>query len=79
LEKCAIFVFDFFRLISFNCHEISFKANSMRKAQDIRKQLATIMERYKQDIVSCGNDFQKVSQCIAAGYFRHAARCSRWL
>lgn len=33
---------------------------SLRRAQDVRKQLLTIMDRYKLDMVSAGRDFDKI-------------------
>lgn len=41
------------------CHENFVQARSMRRAQDIRKQLTGIMDRYRQDIVSCGRNYNK--------------------
>jgi ATP-dependent RNA helicase DHX8/PRP22 len=56
------------------CYENFIQARSMRRAQDIRKQLMGIMDRYHQDIVSCGRNYKKVLKCICAGFFRHAAK-----
>lgn len=56
------------------CYENYIQARSMRRAQDIRKQLTGIMDRYRQDIVSCGRNYAKVLKAIAAGFFRHAAK-----
>lgn len=56
------------------CYENFIQARSMRRAQDIRKQLLGIMDRYHQDIVSCGRNYKKVLKCICAGFFRHAAK-----
>ncbi|KAJ3119772.1 DEAH-box ATP-dependent RNA helicase prp22 [Nowakowskiella sp. JEL0407] len=56
------------------CFENFIQARSMRQAQDIRKQLMTIMDRYKQDIVSCGKNYQKVVKAIVGGFFKHAAK-----
>ncbi|KAJ1565500.1 DEAH-box ATP-dependent RNA helicase prp22, partial [Nowakowskiella sp. JEL0078] len=50
------------------CFENFIQARSMRQAQDIRKQLLTIMDRYKQDVVSC------VLKAIVGGFFKHAAK-----
>ncbi|KXS09372.1 hypothetical protein M427DRAFT_39076 [Gonapodya prolifera JEL478] len=50
------------------------EARSLRRAQDIRKQLLGIMDRYRQDIVSCGRNFRKVLMAICGGFFRHAAK-----
>ena len=46
----------------------------MRRAQDVRKQLLTIMDRYKLELVSCGRNFTKVRKAICSGYFMHAAK-----
>ncbi|KAI9016044.1 P-loop containing nucleoside triphosphate hydrolase protein [Hyaloraphidium curvatum] len=56
------------------CYENFIQARSMRRAQDIRKQLMGIMDRYHQDVVSCGRNYKKVLKCICAGFFRHAAK-----
>ena len=47
---------------------------SLRRAQDVRKQLLAIMDRYKLDIVSAGRNFNRVRQAICSGFFFHAAR-----
>ena len=46
----------------------------MRKAQDVRKQLLAIMDRYKLELSSCGRNFTKVRKAIASGFFMHAAK-----
>lgn len=46
----------------------------MRRAQDVRKQLVGIMDRYKHDIISAGKNFNRVRRAITAGYFRHACK-----
>ena len=46
----------------------------MKRAQDVRKQLVTILDRYRMDIVSAGKNFNKVRKCIVAGYFTNAAK-----
>lgn len=43
-------------------------------AQDIRKQLLSIMDRHKLDIVSCGREVQRVQKAICSGFFRNAAK-----
>ena len=47
---------------------------AMRKAEDIKKQLIAIMERYKLPVVSCRNDWARVRKAITAGFFFHVAR-----
>lgn len=56
------------------CFENFVQSRSLRRAQDVRKQLLTIMDRYKLDVVSVGKNFTKIRKAIAAGFFFHAAR-----
>eukprot|EP01116_Phalansterium_solitarium_P004540 TRINITY_DN1557_c0_g2_i1.p1 TRINITY_DN1557_c0_g2~~TRINITY_DN1557_c0_g2_i1.p1 ORF type:complete len:1212 (-),score=365.03 TRINITY_DN1557_c0_g2_i1:225-3860(-) len=56
------------------CYENFVQARSMRRAQDVRKQLLTIMDRYKLDVVSAGRNFTKIRKAICAGFFSHAAK-----
>ncbi|KAJ3022697.1 DEAH-box ATP-dependent RNA helicase prp22 [Thoreauomyces humboldtii] len=56
------------------CYENFVQARSLRRAQDVRKQLLGIMDRYKHDIVSCGRNYNKVRKAISGGFFRHAAK-----
>ncbi|KAI8799552.1 P-loop containing nucleoside triphosphate hydrolase protein [Cladochytrium replicatum] len=70
-------VYNAWKASNFNnawCYENYIQARNMRRAQDVRKQLMGIMDRYKQDVVSCGRNFGKVVRAIAGGYFRHAAK-----
>mmetsp|Transcript_9795 Transcript_9795/g.12843 ORF Transcript_9795/g.12843 Transcript_9795/m.12843 type:complete len:1251 (+) Transcript_9795:39-3791(+) len=56
------------------CYENFIQARAMKRAQDVRKQLVTIMDRYKMDIVSAGRNYAKVQRAIVAGYFTNAAK-----
>ncbi|MCJ1250322.1 DEAH-box ATP-dependent RNA helicase prp22 [Trapelia coarctata] len=56
------------------CFENFIQARSIRRAQDVRQQLVSIMERYKHQIVSCGRNTLKVRQALCSGFFRNAAR-----
>ncbi|PFH52274.1 hypothetical protein AMATHDRAFT_74334 [Amanita thiersii Skay4041] len=56
------------------CYENFIQARSMRRAQDVRKQLLGIMDRYKHDIISAGRDYNRVRKAICSGFFRHAAK-----
>ncbi|KAH9964170.1 P-loop containing nucleoside triphosphate hydrolase protein [Russula dissimulans] len=49
------------------CYENFIQARSMRRAQDVRKQLLGIMDR-------AGRDFNRVRRAICSGFFRHAAK-----
>ena len=50
------------------------QARSLRRAQDVRKQLLTIMDRYRLDLVSAGKNFNRIRKAILSGFFFHAAR-----
>lgn len=56
------------------CYENFIQARALRRSQDVRKQLITLMDRYKFEIVSCGNDYNRIRKCIVAGYFSNACR-----
>lgn len=56
------------------CFDNFIQARAMRRAQDVRKQLVTIMDKYKMDIVSAGKNFIKVRKCIVSGFFTNAAK-----
>ncbi|PCH34267.1 ATP-dependent RNA helicase DHX8 [Wolfiporia cocos MD-104 SS10] len=56
------------------CYENFIQARSMRRAQDVRKQLLGIMDRYKHDIISAGRDYIRVRRAICSGFFRNAAK-----
>ncbi|KAJ5894233.1 ATP-dependent RNA helicase DHX8 [Penicillium taxi] len=56
------------------CFENFIQARQIRRAQDVRKQLLGIMNRYKHRLISCGRDTTKVRQALCTGFFRHAAR-----
>lgn len=56
------------------CYENFIQARAMRRAQDVRKQLLTIMDRYKLDLLSCGKNYNLVRKAIVSGFFSHAAK-----
>lgn len=56
------------------CFENFIQARQIRRAQDVRQQLVTIMDRYHHKIVSCGRDTTRVRQAFCSGFFRNAAR-----
>ena len=56
------------------CHENFIHARSMKRAQDVRKQLLMIMDRYKLDLVSAGRNFNKIRRAICSGYFFNCAK-----
>ena len=42
------------------CHENFLQSRSLKRAQDVRKQLLAIMDRYKLDLVSAGRNYDKI-------------------
>lgn len=56
------------------CLENFIQERSMRRAQEVRKQLTTIMKRYRHPIVSCGADLTKARRALCAGFFKHSAK-----
>ncbi|KAH8696121.1 ATP-dependent RNA helicase DHX8 [Talaromyces proteolyticus] len=56
------------------CFENFIQARQMRRAQDVRKQLVNIMDRYHHQVISCGRNTTKVRQALCTGFFRNAAR-----
>ncbi|KAK4740295.1 hypothetical protein R3W88_003992 [Solanum pinnatisectum] len=56
------------------CFENFVQSRSLRRAQDVRKQLLSIMDKYKLDVVSAGKNFSKIQKAVGAGFFFHAAR-----
>ncbi|XP_019857665.1 PREDICTED: ATP-dependent RNA helicase DHX8-like [Amphimedon queenslandica] len=56
------------------CFENFIQARTLRRAQDVRKQMLGMMDRHKLDVVSCGKNVSRVQKAIASGFFRNAAR-----
>ncbi|KAM9772979.1 ATP-dependent RNA helicase DHX8 isoform X1 [Syngnathus typhle] len=56
------------------CYENFIQARSLRRAQDIRKQMLGIMDRHKLDVVSCGKATVRVQKAICSGFFRNTAK-----
>lgn len=56
------------------CFENFLQPRAMRRAQDVRKQLVMIMDRYKMDIVSAGRNLNMVRKCIVAGFFTNVGK-----
>ena len=56
------------------CVENYVQGRSLRRAQDVRKQLVGIMDRYHHDIISCGPDYNLIRRAICSGFFRNAAK-----
>ena len=43
----------------------------MKRAQDVRKQLITLMERHKYKVDSANRDLARIRKTITAGFFMH--------
>lgn len=56
------------------CFENFLQSRSLRRAQDVRKQLMSIMDKHRLDVVSAGNNYTKITKAITAGFFFHVAR-----
>ncbi|CAA7058922.1 unnamed protein product [Microthlaspi erraticum] len=56
------------------CFENFVQSRSLRRAQDVRKQLVSIMDKYKLDVVSAGKNFTKIRKAITAGFFFHRSK-----
>ena len=56
------------------CFENFIQARTLKRAQDVRKQLMGIMDRHKLDIVSCGSRVIQVQRAICSGFFRNTAK-----
>ncbi|KAL7091782.1 hypothetical protein ACP275_12G125200 [Erythranthe tilingii] len=56
------------------CYENFIQSRLLIRARDVRKQLLSIMDRYKLKVASAGRNVTKIRRAIAAGFFFHAAR-----
>ena len=70
-------VFNSWRTNKFSaawCYENFVQQRTLKRAQDVRKQLLGIMDRHKLDVVSCGKSTTRVQKAICSGFFRNAAK-----
>merc|ERR1740128_817474 len=56
------------------CYENFVQIRTLKRAQDVRKQLMSIMDRHKLDVVSAGKNTTRVQKAICSGFFRNAAK-----
>nr|CAB3237998.1 ATP-dependent RNA helicase DHX8-like [Phallusia mammillata] len=56
------------------CFENFIQARTLRRAQDVRKQMLGIMDRHKLDVVTCGKKITMIQKAILSGFFRNAAK-----
>lgn len=56
------------------CFENFIQGRAMRRAQDVRKQLLGIMDRFKLDVVTAGRRYDRVRRAITGGFFMQVAK-----
>ncbi|XP_050539097.1 ATP-dependent RNA helicase DHX8 [Daktulosphaira vitifoliae] len=56
------------------CYENFVQIRTLKRAQDVRKQLLGIMDRHKLDVVSAGKNTARVQKAICSGFFRNASK-----
>lgn len=56
------------------CYENFVQVRTLKRAQDIRKQLLSIMDRHKLEIKTAGRDTQRIQKAICSGFFRNATK-----
>lgn len=56
------------------CYENFVQVRTLKRAQDVRKQLLGIMDRHRLDVISCGQNTAKLQKAICSGFFRNAAK-----
>jgi pre-mRNA-splicing factor ATP-dependent RNA helicase DHX16 len=61
------------------CFENFIQVRSLRKARDIREQLAGLMERVELEVVSNEADTDAICKAVTAGFFYHTARLQKSL
>uniref|UniRef100_A0A6G1S7P2 RNA helicase n=1 Tax=Aceria tosichella TaxID=561515 RepID=A0A6G1S7P2_9ACAR len=56
------------------CRDNFVQYRSLKRAQEVRRQLLSIMDRHKLNIISCGKQTARVQKAICSGFFRNAAK-----
>lgn len=56
------------------CRDNFVQHRSLKRAQEVRRQLLSIMDRHKLDILSCGKATARIQKAICSGFFRNAAK-----
>ncbi|KAG4079462.1 hypothetical protein HA402_005159 [Bradysia odoriphaga] len=59
------------------CYENFIQYRSMKRARDVREQLAGLMQRVEIEMVSCLPETIPIRKAITSGYFYHIARLSK--
>ncbi|KAJ1609510.1 putative pre-mRNA splicing factor ATP-dependent RNA helicase [Cryptosporidium canis] len=56
------------------CYENFLQSRALKGAQDVRKQLINIFDKYKLDIIPADNDHDKIRKAICAGFFSNSCK-----
>ncbi|KAF7838515.1 pre-mRNA-splicing factor ATP-dependent RNA helicase DEAH1 [Senna tora] len=59
------------------CYENYIQVRSMKRARDIRDQLAGLLERVEIELTSNDNDLDAIKKSITSGFFPHSARLQK--
>ncbi|RDX78510.1 Pre-mRNA-splicing factor ATP-dependent RNA helicase DEAH1, partial [Mucuna pruriens] len=60
------------------CYENYIQVRSMKRARDIRDQLAGLLERVEIELISNDNDLDAIKKSITSGFFPHCARLQKY-
>jgi len=56
------------------CRDSFVQYRSLKRAQEVRRQLLSIMDRHKLPMISCGKTTTRVQKALCSGFFRNAAK-----
>lgn len=56
------------------CYDNFVQQRTLKRAQDVRKQLLGIMDRHRLDVVSAEKNTVRVQKAVCSGFFRNAAK-----
>ncbi|XP_044754527.1 ATP-dependent RNA helicase DHX8 [Coccinella septempunctata] len=56
------------------CYDNFVQIRTLKRAQDVRKQLLGIMDRHRLDVVSAEKNAVRVQKAVCSGFFRNAAK-----
>ncbi|KAK7304677.1 hypothetical protein VNO77_42562 [Canavalia gladiata] len=59
------------------CYESYIQVRSMKRARDVRDQLAGLLERVEIELTSNDNDLDAIKKSITSGFFPHSARLQK--
>ncbi|XP_029129068.1 pre-mRNA-splicing factor ATP-dependent RNA helicase DEAH1 isoform X2 [Cajanus cajan] len=74
-------VYDSWKETNFStqwCYENYIQVRSMKRARDIRDQLAGLLERVEIELTSNANDLDAIKKTITSGFFPHTARLQKY-